>query len=41
MSRLLVLGNAGIDLVCPVPHLPGAGETLVADGKAAHPVARG
>ncbi len=31
MRRLLVLGNAGFDLLCPVPHLPRAGETLVAE----------
>jgi ribokinase len=41
MSRLLVLGNAGIDLVCPVPHLPRAGETLVADGQARAPGGKG
>ncbi|MBO1078306.1 PfkB family carbohydrate kinase [Roseomonas haemaphysalidis] len=41
MSRLLVLGNAGIDLVCPVPHLPGAGETLVADGQSRAPGGKG
>lgn len=31
MKQLLVLGNAGFDLLCPVPHLPRAGETLVAE----------
>lgn len=41
MSRLLVLGNAGIDLLCPVPHLPRAGETLVADGQARAPGGKG
>lgn len=30
MSTLLVLGNAGFDLGSAVPHLPRAGETLVA-----------
>lgn len=29
MSRVLVLGNAGIDLVMPVPRLPRPGETLM------------
>ncbi|MFT8246648.1 PfkB family carbohydrate kinase [Roseomonas sp. BN140053] len=29
MSRLLVLGNAGLDISLPVPRLPGPGETLV------------
>lgn len=29
MNRVLVLGNAGIDLVMPVPRLPRPGETLV------------
>jgi ribokinase len=41
MSRLLVLGNAGIDLVCPVPHLPRAGETLVAEGQTRAPGGKG
>jgi ribokinase len=41
MSRLLVLGNAGIDLVCPVPHLPRAGETVVADGQSRAPGGKG
>jgi ribokinase len=41
MSRLLVLGNAGIDLVCPVPHLPRAGETVVADGQGRAPGGKG
>jgi ribokinase len=41
MKRLLVLGNAGIDLVCPVPHLPGAGETLVAQGQSRAPGGKG
>ncbi|MBC9175553.1 PfkB family carbohydrate kinase, partial [Pseudoroseomonas ludipueritiae] len=41
MSRLLVLGNAGIDLLCPVPHLPRAGETLVADGQTRAPGGKG
>lgn len=30
MSHLLVLGNAGTDLVCSVPYFPRAGETLMA-----------
>ena len=39
--RLLVLGNAGWDLVCPVPHLPRAGETLVTQGHARAPGGKG
>jgi len=41
MTRLLVLGNAGIDLVCPVPHLPGVGETVVAGGQSRAPGGKG
>lgn len=41
MSHLLVLGNAGIDLLCPVPHLPRAGETLVAAGRSRAPGGKG
>ncbi|MDJ0390718.1 PfkB family carbohydrate kinase [Roseomonas sp. E05] len=41
MSRLLVLGNAGIDLLCPVPHLPRPGETLVAAGQSRAPGGKG
>lgn len=41
MSRLLVLGNAGIDLLCPVPHLPRPGETLVARGASRAPGGKG
>ena len=41
MRRLLVLGNAGIDLVCPVPHLPRAGETVVAHGQSRAPGGKG
>jgi ribokinase len=41
MNRLLVLGNAGIDLLCPVPHLPRAGETVVAFGQSRAPGGKG
>ncbi|WP_160938399.1 PfkB family carbohydrate kinase [Teichococcus coralli] len=41
MSRLLVLGNAGIDLLCPVPHLPRPGETLVAMDQVRAPGGKG
>lgn len=30
MGRVLVLGNAGVDLVLALPHLARPGETVVA-----------
>ena len=41
MSRVLVLGNAGVDLVLPVPRLPRPGETLVAAGLTRAPGGKG
>lgn len=41
MSRLLVLGNAGLDIVLPVPRLPRPGETLVGGGRATAPGGKG
>ncbi len=39
--KLLVLGNAGWDLLCPVLHLPRPGETLVTQGHARAPGGKG
>ena len=41
MSRLLVLGNAGLDLSLPVPRLPHAGETLVGGPRGSAPGGKG
>jgi ribokinase len=38
---LLVLGNAGWDVVCPVAHLPRPGETLVTTGHRRAPGGKG
>jgi ribokinase len=39
--KLLVLGNAGWDLLCPVPHLPRPGETLVTQAHTRAPGGKG
>ncbi|MFC0407062.1 PfkB family carbohydrate kinase [Roseomonas elaeocarpi] len=41
MSRLLVLGNAGLDISLPVPRLPEAGETLVGGAASRAPGGKG
>ncbi len=41
MSRVLVLGNAGVDLSLRLPRLPLAGETLVGSGLARAPGGKG
>lgn len=41
MGKVLVLGNAGVDLVFPVPRLPQPGETLMASGFARAPGGKG
>jgi ribokinase len=41
MSRVFVLGNAGVDLVLPVARLPLAGETIVANGCSRAPGGKG
>jgi ribokinase len=41
MSRLLVLGNAGLDISLPVPRLPLAGETLVSGRRRSAPGGKG
>ena len=41
MGRVLVLGNAGIDLVMPVARLPLPGETLIATGLSRAPGGKG
>ncbi len=41
MSRLLVLGNAGLDLSLPIPRLPHAGETLVGGPRSVAPGGKG
>ncbi len=41
MSRVLVLGNAGVDLSLAVPRLPRPGETLVAGGLSRAPGGKG
>ena len=41
MSRLLVLGNAGLDVSLPVPRLPHAGETLVGGPRGSAPGGKG
>lgn len=41
MNRVLVLGNAGIDIVLPVPRLPRPGETLVGGEAARAPGGKG
>ena len=41
MSRVLVLGNAGVDLALRVPRLPRPGETLMASGLTRAPGGKG
>lgn len=41
MSRLLVLGNAGLDISLPVPRLPGPGETLLGGAATRAPGGKG
>ena len=41
MSRLLVIGNAGLDISLPVPRLPLPGETLVGGARATAPGGKG
>lgn len=41
MSRLLVLGNAGLDISLPVPRLPLPGETLVGGRRSSAPGGKG
>ncbi len=41
MNRLLVLGNAGLDISLPVPCLPQAGETLVGGPRSSAPGGKG
>ena len=41
MGRVLVLGNAGVDLVMPVPRLPLPGETRMAAGLSRAPGGKG
>ena len=41
MGKVLVLGNAGVDLVLPLPRLPLPGETLVATSLSRAPGGKG
>ncbi|RCW87564.1 ribokinase [Phyllobacterium bourgognense] len=41
MGRVLVLGNAGLDLTLQVPRLPEKGETLLGDGAGSAPGGKG
>jgi ribokinase len=41
MSRLLVLGNAGMDISLPVPRLPQPGESLVGGARTGAPGGKG
>ena len=41
MSRLLVLGNAGLDTGLALPRLPRPGETLVGEGRGSAPGGKG
>ena len=41
MNRLLVIGNAGLDISLPVPRLPSPGETLVGGARATAPGGKG
>lgn len=41
MTRLLVLGNAGVDISLPIPRLPRAGETLVGGPRGSAPGGKG
>ncbi len=41
MGRVLVLGNAGLDLSLRLPHLPAKGETLLGDSTGSAPGGKG